>query len=163
MKITEKITGFIEKKNKEISKLLNNKKNYRINFNKNGENKMITIFDNNKIVINGEYNFFGIYQPNTKLWIWASSIPGIDIKHIKNINKIKKLDYLFESTTNIDKINFYYQLLTQDILYISDNKMLNWINELILYLSNDIYYFNPINSDGNIQFITLAKIKEKYI
>ena len=163
MKITEKISKFIDKKNKVILKLLDNKKNYRIDFDKNGENKTVIIFDKKKMIINGEYNFYGIYQPNTKLWIWASSIPGVDIKHINNINKIKKMDYLFESSVNINKINFYYQLLTQDTLYITDNKMLDWINELILYLSNDIFYFNPINSDGNVQFITLTKIKEKYI
>ena len=26
-----------------------------------------------------------------------------------------------------------------------------------------LYYFNPINTDGNIQFLTLTNIKEKYI
>jgi hypothetical protein len=41
--------------------------------------------------------------------------------------------------------------------------MLSWINELILYLSNDTFYFNPTNSESNIQFITLNNIKEKYI
>jgi hypothetical protein len=162
MKITEKIITFIEKKNKEISKILDHKKKYRIDFIKNGENKAISIFDKKKMVLNGEYNFYGIYQPQTKLWIWASSIPGVDIKHIKNIDKLKKMDHLFELNTDDVKVNFYYQLLTQDVLYITNSKMLNWINELLIYLTNDVYYFNPINSDGNIQFITLVKIKEKY-
>ena len=59
-------------------------------------------------------------------------------------------------------MNFYYQLLTQDIIYISDNNLLTWINELLLYLSQDISYFNPVNSEGNIQFIGLSKIIEKF-
>ena len=129
---------------------------------KSGKNKMLGIFDGEKMIIGNDYNFYGIYQPYTKLWIWASSIPGVDSTIIKNIKKLKSYDYLFDSDINL-KINFYYQLLTQDVLYISDEKMLYWINELFLYLSEDLYYFNPINSDNNIQFLTLIKIKEKYV
>ena len=120
------------------------------------------VFDNKKIIIAGDYNFYGIYQPYTKLWIWASSIPGVDKKHIKNIQKIKSSNYLFEEDTD-SKISFYYQLLTQDVILITNEQMLEWINELLLYLSNDLYYFNPVNSDENIQFITLVNIKEKYV
>jgi hypothetical protein len=87
---------------------------------------------------------------------------GVNINHIKNINKLRTFSYLFESDSNI-KSNFYYQLLTQDVVQISNDEMLNWINDLILYLSNDIYYFNPFNSDGNMQFLTLSSIREKYI
>jgi len=161
MKLLDKIKQFNEKKNKEITKLLSPSKKYRIDFLKNNKNKM-GIYDNNKLEIVGDYNFYGIYQPYTNLWIWASSIPGVDKKHIKNIEKIKAFDYLFEDDTNI-KISFYYQLLTQDVILITNEKMISWINELLLYLSNDLFYFNPINSDQNIQFITISNIKEKYI
>jgi hypothetical protein len=162
MKILDKINQIVEQKNKEISKILDTKKNYRIDFFKNGKNKMLGIFDGKKMVIAGEYNFYGIYQPYTKLWIWASSIPGIDLSHVKNIHKLKTSDYLFESNSD-PKTNFYYQLLTQDVLYIDNDQMLDWINDIILYLSGDLFYFNPVNSDENIQFLTITKIKEKYI
>ncbi len=162
MKILEKINQVVEQKNKEITKILNPQKKYRINFFKTGKNKMLGIFDGKKMIIGGEYNFYGIYQPYTKLWIWASSIPGVDIMHIKNIKKLKSSDHLFQSESD-PKLNFYYQLLTQDVLYITDDQMLDWINELILYLTGDLFYFNPANSDENIQFLTLVKIKEKYI
>jgi hypothetical protein len=162
MKILEKINKVVEQKNKEITKILDPKKKYRIDFFKTGKNKMLGIFDGKKMVVGGEYNFYGIYQPYTKLWIWASSIPGVDTTHIKNIKKLKSSDHLFESTTD-PKLNFYYQLLTQDVLYIIDDQMLDWINELILYLTGDLFYFNPVNSDENIQFLTLVKIKEKYL
>ena len=125
-------------------------------------NVSLLLFNNNKLILTGEYNFFGIYQENNNLWIWASSIPGIKQKNIKYINKIREYSYLFEND-NDEKSIFYYQLLTQDILYITDKKMLDWINELLIYLSNDIYYFNPKNTTNNHQFITLSKIIEKYI
>jgi hypothetical protein len=163
MKLLDKINQFNNKKNKEITKLLNSSIKYRIEFFKNGKTKnQMGIFQDKKIIIAGDYNFYGIYQPYTKLWIWASSIPGVDKKHIKNIQKIKASNYLFEEDSD-PKVSFYYQLLTQDVILITDDQMINWINELLLYLSNDLYYFNPINSDQNIQFISLTNAKEKYI
>lgn len=162
MKILDKIKIVYNDKKKEIMKNLKKNKQYNIEFLKKGSKKQLSINDGTKKVIIGNYNFYGIYQHNTKLWIWATSIPGIDINYNKNIKHLKSFSYLFESSNNI-KTNFYYQLLTQDVLLLSDNKMINWINELILYLSDDIFIFNPTNSELNIQFITLSNIIEKYI
>ena len=157
-----KINKLIIEKYNYISKILNQNYNYNINFINYDNNKLLGIYENKKLLLAGNYNFFGIYKKNYNLWIWASSIPGIDKNQITNINKIKSFNYLFESS-NDDRSNFYYQLLTQDILIIKNKDQISWINELLLYLSNDIYYFNPINSESNIQFLTLKNIKEKYI
>ena len=161
MSLLDKIIKKYEQKNKEIKKTLDPNKKYLIEFQKTSK-KQICIYENNKLVIVGDYTFYGIYQYQTKLWIWASSIPGVDKSNIKKINLIKKLNHLFESENN-ERINFYYQLLTQDVIQITDELNLGWISELIIYLSDDIYCFNPINNDGNMQFITLTKINEKYI
>lgn len=158
----EKIQKYIDEKIKTITKIMDLKKKYRIDFIKQGNKKLMGLFEGNKKVIVGEYNFYGIYQPNTKLWIWASSIPGVDIKHIKHAQKIKQFSHLFESDSDV-KMNFYFQLLTQDVLFIPEEHMLDWINDLIIYLSEDVFIFNPENSEQNVQFITLANIKEKYI
>lgn len=107
------------------------------------------------------YNFYGIYQPSTKLWIWASSIPNVNKNIIKNINKIKSFAHLFEND-NIEE-NFYNQLLTQDTIYITDLKLLEWINKILLYLSKDIAIFHPTNSDNNIQFISLISIHQQFV
>ena len=162
MKLIDKIKQLNDQKNKDITKILNSSIKYIIDFLKNGNKNQMGIFNGKKMIIAGDYNFYGVYQPYTKLWIWASSIPGIDKKHIKNIQKMKASNYIFEEDTD-PKISFYYQLLTQDVVLITNEKMLEWINELLLYLSNDLYYFNPVNSDENVQFITLANVKEKYI
>ena len=138
--------------------LLDNSLSYNIKFKDND----LCLYLNDKLIIAGEYNFYGIYQQNTNLWIWATSIPGVNKKHLKNIKKIKKMDYLFENSKNI-KDNFFYQLLTQDVIFIKNENLLEWINELLLYLSNNIFYFNPVNSDNNIQILSLINIKEKYI
>jgi hypothetical protein len=162
MNLIKKIKQLNDEKNKSITKLLSPSKKYRIDFFKNGNKNQMGIFDGKKMIIGGDYKFYGIYQPYTKLWIWASSIPGVDKKHIKNIQKIKALNHLFEEDSDA-KISFYYQLLTQDVILITNEKMLEWINDLLLYLSNDVYHFNPVNSGENIQFITLTNIKEKYV
>ncbi len=162
MKISEKITQNYEQKNKEITKILNPKKQYRINFLKVGKKNQIGVFDGKKAVVIGDYGFYGIYQAHTKLWIWASSIPGVDKSHISNIRKIKQSAHLFESDSD-EKINFYYQLLTQDVIQIPNETLLVWISDLLLYLTDDMFCFTPINNEANTQFITLAKINEKYV
>jgi hypothetical protein len=162
MKLSEKIEKKNEQKNKEITKILNPKTQYKIDFLKTGKNKQIGIFKDKNPIIIGDYWFYGIYQPTTKLWIWASSIPGVDKSHIVNINKIKQSAHLFEADSD-DKINFYYQLLTQDVVQIPNEKLLVWIKDLLLYLSDDLYCFTPTNNESNTQFITLSKINEKYI
>jgi|LauGreDrversion4_2_1035121.scaffolds.fasta_scaffold83485_2 hypothetical protein len=162
MKISEKITQKYEQKNKEITKILNPKKQYRIDFLKVGKTNQIGVFDGKKPVVIGDYWFYGIYQSQTKLWIWASSIPGVDKRHLSNIRKIKQSAHLFESDSD-EKINFYYQLLTQDVIQIPNEKLLVWISDLLLYLSDDMFCFTPINNEANTQFITLAKINEKYV
>ncbi len=156
MTIIKKIEEFIKEKNKDMSKILNIKKKYNINLN---ENNLIEIYTNKHLILSGKYNFYGIYQPHTKLWIWASSIPGINQNNIKYIDKLKSFSYLFENDDK--KTLFYYQFLTQNTILITEQKYIKWINELLLYLSNDIYIFTPYNKEKNIQFIGLSKIKNK--
>ena len=49
------------------------------------------------------------------------------------------------------------------MILLTDKEQINWINQLLIYLGNDIYFFNPTNTKGNLQFITLNQIIEKYI
>ena len=161
-KLEKKIKKFNIKKNNEITKILNINKTYNIDFSSNNKQKLIELYNDKELILKGEYNFFGIIQLSTNLWIWGTSLPGMNKKDIININKLKSLNYLFESI-DTPKAQFYYQLLSEDVLYIKSKKQIKWINYLLLYLSNDIYYFNPINSNSNIQFITLKNIIEKFI
>ena len=129
------------------------------------EDVMIQYNNDNKY----KYCFLGVFpidfseQDNFGRCLY-SHICSIDInKYInKNIKYIKSFSHLFEGNNDV-KNNFYYQLLTQDVLLLPNENMIKWINELILYLSDDLYIFNPVNSESNVQFITLSKIKEKYI
>jgi hypothetical protein len=162
MNIIEKIKQTHKKKTAYINTILNKKNKYLIKFEKKNNKKYISLISNNVKILSGTYKIYGLFKPSLKLWIWGSSIPDCDQETIKYINNIKSFNYLFEKS-NDKKSLFYYQLLTQDTLYIKDNTILNWINELLLYFSNDIYYFNPYNEDTNIEFISLSSIKEKFI
>jgi len=160
MKIIDKIKNNKNEKNKEINKILNIKKNYNINFEK--DVAIITDEDNNKIVTS-EYIFFGIYQPSTKLWIWSSSIPGVNKKQIEFVNNIKNKSFIFENDNDKD-ILLYNQLLTNDVLNLNEsNDILEKISDVLLYLSNSLVILTPLNSLGNIQYIGLTKIKTKYV
>ena len=155
----KEIKKYNKNKKKQIEQIINLNNSYNINL----TNNLMELYNNNKLIIKGKYNFYGIYQFKTNLWIWGTSIPNINKKFIKNINTIRSLNYIFEKTIDNYLYNFYYQFLTEDILLITDNKLLTLINELLLYLSNDLYYFNPINQKSYMQFITLKNIKEQYV
>jgi hypothetical protein len=122
----------------------------------------IIILDGKKKILVGKYIFFGINEPENQLWIWASSIPGVNQKQIKLINEIKNKNYLFENDDN-DSILFIYQLLTNDVIKLPDIKKFELINKTLNFLSDSIIIFNPINNLGNTQFIGLKNITEEYI
>jgi hypothetical protein len=145
-------------KNHQDQKILSKKGKYVMLF-KN--DNILTITENDKTILVAKYIFFGIYQIDTKFWIWSSSIPGVNQKQIKYINSIKNKNNLFENDDN-EEIMFLYQLLTENIIKI-DKLNIELINKTLAYLSNSILVLNPINKYNNIQFIGITKILEKYI
>jgi hypothetical protein len=158
MNILKNIDSNKKNKLKEMSKILKStKKNYTVLFKDN----MITLTLNKKKIFTSDFKLYGILQPNN-LWIWATSIPGINYPNINHIKKIKNMSYLFEGNMN-PRLLFYHQFLTQDVILINDEEQIEWINKLILYLDNSLYYLNPTNHKNNIQFITVSNIYEKYI
>jgi hypothetical protein len=161
MNILKKINDYNNKKIIEINKKLNIKKNYNINFDKDKKQNIIISAEGKKILV-GKYIFLGIYQPDNQLWIWASSIPGVNQKNIKLINDIKNKNYLFENDDD-PNILFIYQLLTNDVIQLPYVKKFELINKTLNYLSDSIIIFNPVNQIGNTQFIGLQNIIEEYI
>jgi len=159
--ILNKITIYNNNKNIEINKKIDIKKNYNINFDEKRKNIIIISDDKNKKLV-GNYIFFGIYQPDTKLWIWSSSIPGVNKNQIKFINDLRNKKFIFENDDNIDTI-FIYQLLSNDVIYIDNKNMFNLINKTLNFLVDGIFVFNPINNTNNIQFIGLTNIIEEYV
>lgn len=146
----------------KINKIFNINDNYDFKFNKINKNFYISLYKDNKLILIAEYNLYGIYQTDKNLWVWVTSLSGGNKNSIRFINKIRLFDYLFEFDNN-KRSNLYYQLLTQDMIILKNKIELKWINELLLYLSNDLYYLNIHDSDSVIKVITLKKIKYIYI
>jgi len=118
-----------------------------------------------KIILECEYNFWGIIKPNNIL-IWANSIPLSFKKFQKNtINMLKKKSIFKEAyeKTNIKDLYFYFTILDNNMSLIPNDDYIEKINKMILYLNEDLFIFNPINSKNNIQLITIKKILKKYI
>jgi len=158
MEIIKEIDTIKNQKNKEINKILNVKLSYTIFFE---NNKLILLNENNDKILVSEYIFFGVYQPDKKLYIWSNSIPGVNKNQIKNIKDIKNKYFLFKNNNN-EKIQLFYQLLTNDVLEINDKNILENITNLFLYLTDAMVILNPINKFGNVQYIGITKILEKY-
>lgn len=158
MDIITKINKSKNTKNKNIDKILNIKESYTINFKNNLLN--LSNSQNNKI-LSSEYIFFGIYQPNTKLWIWSSSIPGVNKNELSKIKNIRNKSFIFENSDD-NKILFMYQLLTNDVISITDKSLLETINDTLLYLTDANVILKPMNIYGNIQYIGITNVIEKY-
>lgn len=158
MDILKKIETNKIQKNKEICQLLDIDIDYTISFD---DNKIILLNNINKKILVGTFIFFGIYQSNNKYWIWSNSIPGLNKKQIHMIKDIKNKSYIFENNNN-KNIEFIYQFLNSDILLINDQSKLSLITDVLLYITDAKVIFTPLNKYGNIQYIGLVDIIEKY-
>lgn len=157
-KILSEINKNLDKKFNDISKILNIKKKYNTKIDKNSDE--IIVFENDKKIISAKFDFYGIIKPNGQFY-WAYMIPGIDRRFIPTIEKIKDSAYLFENSDNKDMM-LYRQILTQDSIILNDDEIKNLL-QLILYLGDNIYFIQSLNSMGNIQLIFLKEIVEKFI
>jgi hypothetical protein len=160
MKLLEKIRRNSKTKFDEIKDKLSIKKNYTIIFDKINNEPKLFIVEKKEIKLIGDFNFYGIYNKDTLLWTWSNIIPNVLLTQIKYIEELRSKAYIFEKNIEHSKINiFFYQFLINDSMVIP-KKYISLVSDLILYLTDDIYIFDPTNSLNNVQFIGLSKILE---
>ena len=155
----KKINDTFTKKFNYISTYLNTKNN-NIEFIE--KNKLIFTDGKQKKILKATFKFYGIVNNNN--YIWNTSIPLVKNKYkiiVENIRKKKDEFYQDYIKTQNDLSYFYYAILDNDMTLVEKNMIEN-INKLILYLTDDIFIFNIVNSKGNIQFISIDKILEIY-
>ena len=157
-KILKEIKKISNDKFKEMAKILDKDKDYTIKFTK--ESNELQLFYQNKKNISATYNFYGIIKSDGR-FMWAYMIPGVDRRIIQKIDKIKGFSHLFENSDNKIML-LYHQILTQDSIMLTEDEI-PLIQDLILYLSEDLYFVNSVNSSNNLQLIYLSKVTEKYI
>jgi len=148
MEIIKKIDKFKKTKQKKINKIINFSKVKE--FNISNKNKINIMYKNN--IFKFKFNFYGILKND--IFMWANIIPGVSKEIIKNVKNIKSSARLFKEE-NDEKSLFYYQLLSENMLYITDDKQKEWIVDLLLYLDNSMWSLTTLNLKGNLQFITL--------
>lgn len=160
MKLLEKIRKNSKTKFDEIKKKINIKKNYTIIFDKINNEPKLFIVEKKEIKLIGDFNFYGIYNKVSLLWTWSNIIPNVLLTQIKYIEELRSKAYIFEKNIEYSEINiFFYQFLINDSMVIP-KKYISLVSDLILYLTDDIYMFDPTNSLNNVQFIGLSKILE---
>ena len=161
MNLLKKITNNSRDKFNIIQKKINIKKQYNIDFEIiNKEMKMIFKDKGIRKVI-GDYHFFGIFNNQTKIWTWANIIPNISIDKINYINQLKLKAYIFEKNINSSEITmFFFQFLTNNSMFIPEEKYMGLIIDLLLYLSDDMYIFERPLDSVTIEIYGLVKINE---
>jgi len=162
MKLLKEIFMNSKNKNKELKKKINIKNNYIITLDKQNNESRIILKEGTTTKLIGNYNFFGIYNNTTELWYLSNIIPSASIKQNKYIENLRLKAYIFEKNNNYSEIIFFfYQFLINDTMNVP-KKYIGIIFDLLLYLSDDIYIFTPLDAKGNMQFIGLSKILELY-
>lgn len=152
------------KKFNEINKIFNLDENYTIIF-KNDNIIQFENVDTKEIILECEYNFWGIIKSDYTL-VWANSIPLVFKQFKKNTKKLLEKKEIFKKDyekTSSENIYFYYSILDSNMSLLPGEDYIDKVNNLILYLSDDLFIFNPVNSKNNIQLITIKKILKKYI
>jgi len=163
MNLLKKISENSKKKFKEIKKKININKDYTFDFTIVNKEQKILFLENKEKKLLGDFHFYGIYNNENKLWTWANAIPNTSIDTIRYIEKLRLKSFVFEKMINNNQsILFFYQLLNNDSMIIPDEKYLGLVIDLLLYLTDDLYIFEPLNSIGNTQIIGLSKINELY-
>ena len=123
-------------------------------------NQNYLLLKKKEIKLIGDFNFYGIYNKVSLLWTWSNIIPNVLLTQIKYIEELRSKAYIFEKNIEYSEINiFFYQFLINDSMVIP-KKYISLVSDLILYLTDDIYMFDPTNSLNNVQFIGLSKILE---
>ena len=164
MSLEKEINKNYFKKFNNINKIFNLDENYTIIF-KNDNIIQFENVDTKEIILECEYNFWGIIKPDYTL-VWASSIPLVFKQFKKNTKQLLEKKNIFkkeyEKTSN-ENIYFYYSILDSNMSLLPGEDYIDKVNFLILYLTDDLFIFNPVNSKNNIQLITIKKILKKYI
>lgn len=156
--ILKKIKENSNKKFKEIKKILDIKNNYDIKLVK--EKFEMEIFEGDNKIISGNFKFLGIVDKDG-VFYWPYMIPSVDKRIINDIEKIKSSKYLFQGSDNRDMMLFN-SILSQDSIKLNMDEI-DKLNDLLLYLSDGIYFFNTIHKSGNIQLLSLSNINEKFV
>ena len=150
MEIIKKINKFKKIKSKKINKIVNFNKVKEINI---SNKKIVMKYKNNDLEF--KFNFYGILKND--IFMWANIIPGVSKEIIKKVKDIKSSARLFKGN-NDNRSLFYYQLLSENMLYITDDKQKDWIVDLLLYLDDSMWSLTTLNLKGNLQFITLYEL-----
>ena len=160
--LVKKILLNSRSKLEKFKKILGNpKKKYTINYTKKNNKLIVEVSIAKKIILSAECVLLGYYDAKSNLWLWGTQVVA-DKNLNKTIKKIKSYDYLFEADDN-PLSNFFYQVLTQDIIKIYDIKELVLINYLLLYLTDYLYYYDVKTKSGDFECIFFKKIIKYYV
>jgi hypothetical protein len=164
MNLLNKITQNSKQKYNELNKKVDLTKKYNITLQKKDNESKIVLSIKKKVVLIGDINFYGLYNPVNKIWKWGNIITDIPRDIINYIEKIRMKGYTLETMKNNNQSTmFFYQFLNNDHMFIPDEKYLGLIIDLLLYLGEDLYIFTVPNNENELQLIGLKNINEIYV
>lgn len=156
-KLVKKINENFIKKQNEIKKILDLNKNYQTQISKRNYDVLEFNIDD-KFQFSTKFNYYGIVDENNNFH-WANTFHGVDLRFMKNIEKIKSKISLFEGSNDPD-ILLYYQILNSDKFLLDFEQQFKFI-KLLMYLDDSYYFLEPQLNDSTKAIITLKEHNSK--
>lgn len=167
-----KIDKYYNSQKELMNKKFDTDKNYTYQVN----NNIIELFDNDKLIIKGEYQIVGIYNLISSIWVWGWNIQIVNRKLVSSSEKIKEFsEELMKEKKNSQEIDELYYITSNGNFYTSPNNI-EKITKVALYYLEGKWIFpicygqnniscvfpqNTQNPDDNIrkmEYIMLTKI-----
>lgn len=125
------------------------------------KSNVLEFYKNDKIILKTKFNFHGIIDEKGNFH-WSNTLHGVDKRISMKTSKLRdKNKDLFTDSNDPDTI-LYYHLINNNQFNIGlDPKNIKKLNKLLMFISDDYYFINPIIPSGNIQLITLSKFNDK--
>ena len=113
------------------------------------ENNLVIFKKNDEIIYSGKFSLFGLFDINTKVWIWSWCIPDYLFEETIETRKILTYGLMLEPPTN-SSIHYYIKShLVNSRLFFENEIFLDIHLGLSLYLSKAKFIYSKVKHEIN--------------
>lgn len=124
---------------KQFNELMKNNKDYIVKIVDNDDENILDVFNGKKKIFTATYEILGVYNTECRLFTWSKNMPLID----KLLTKLSK------------KIKAMLPIL-KNIIINNEYSDVEYLERMMYYLSNGIFYIVPDNIPILLQFCTFV-------
>jgi hypothetical protein len=120
---------------------------------KHDNDNSIIFKKNNEIIYSGKFSLFGLFDINTKIWIWSWCVPHFTFNETISTRKILEYGLTLEPKTNSSIQHYIKSHLVNSRLFFENEIFLDIHLGLSLYLSKAKFIYSQIKNNINDKII----------